>query len=70
MQYTQPSSGAFAKAHEVLMNENSFTKQDLLLQVRTKDKRAMECVKLHKGIIPNKSSLMPFFECTLEEDED
>jgi len=69
MQYTQPSSGAFAKAHGVLMNEKSFTKQDLLLQIRTKDKRAMDCIQLNTEIKPSKS-LLPYFDCHQEEDEE
>jgi Phage integrase family len=69
MQYTQPSSGAFAKAHDVLMNEKSFTKQDLLLQIRTKDKRMQDCASINDQGRSNKPFL-PLFVCTREEDEE
>ena len=50
MQYAQPSAGRFTAAHEVLLNEDSFTLQDLQLHIRTKQCRKEQRVKLTGGV--------------------
>ena len=78
MQYTQPSSGAFGVAHSVLVNKESFTKKDLLLQVKTKLKRSTDVeslinnkIKQLKGVTETNlfSNLLPKFECIQENDD-
>lgn len=67
MQYTQPSSEAFAKAHGVLMSEYSFTIKDLMLQVKTKEKRISNVMDMEsENFIRNKSDFLPYFDCDPE----
>ena len=67
MQYTQPSSEAFAKAHGVLMREYTFIKKDLMLQVKTQETRSSNLMSTEsKNFVSNNSNFLPYFNCDPE----
>ena len=67
MQYAQPSAGRFTAAHDVLLNEESFTLQDLKLHIRTRQCRRAQKVKL-AGDVQDMSEKVVFPTFAYEED--
>jgi hypothetical protein len=67
MQYAQPSAGRFTAAHDALLNEESFTLQDLQLHIRTRQCRRTQKVKL-AGDVQDMSEKVVFPTFAYEED--